>query len=101
MKPLLIAGILSAWMIDQANAQVYYSYPEWNRLDDSARAIYIAGAYDSLVSIASSDTAPASRHYSKCVASSRLTSEQLAKKCPHIRGYTLRFAKRTGPRWAR
>ena len=57
MKPLLIAGLLSAWMIDQANAQVYYSYPEWNRLDDSARAIYIAGAYDSLVSIASSDTA--------------------------------------------
>ena len=33
MKPLLIAGLLSAWMIDQANAQVYYSYPEWNRLD--------------------------------------------------------------------
>jgi len=42
MKPLLIAGLLSAWMIDQANAQVYYSYPEWNRLDDSARAIYMS-----------------------------------------------------------
>jgi hypothetical protein len=39
----LIAGLLSALMIDQANAQVYYNYPEWDRLNDSARATYIAG----------------------------------------------------------
>jgi hypothetical protein len=79
MKSLLIAGLLSALMISQANAQVYYNYPKWDRLNDSARAIYIAGAYDSLISIATSDTASASRHYSKCVVSRQLTTEQLAK----------------------
>jgi hypothetical protein len=79
MKSLLIAGFLSALMIGGANAQVYYKYPEWDRLSDQARAVYIAGAYDSLVSIASPDTASASRHYSRCVARNQLTSEQLAK----------------------
>ena len=79
MKSLLIAGLLSALMTGQAGAQVYYSYPEWERLNDSARAVYIAGAYDSLVSIATPDTASASRHYSKCIGSNRLTNEQLAR----------------------
>lgn len=79
MKSLLIAGLLSALMIGQANAQVYYNYPEWDRLNDSARATYIAGAYDSLISIATPDTASASRHYSKCVVSRQFTTEQLAK----------------------
>jgi hypothetical protein len=79
MKSLLIAGLLSALMTGQANAQVYYKYPEWDRLSDSARATYIAGAYDSLISIATPDTASASRHYSKCVVSHQLTTEQLAK----------------------
>ena len=79
MKSILIVAFLSALLIGLANAQVYYKYPEWDRLSDQARAVYIAGAYDSLVSIASPDTAPASRHYSKCVARSQLTTEQLAK----------------------
>ncbi len=78
MKSLVIAGFLSALMISEANAQVYYNYPAWDRLSDQARAMYIAGAYDSLVSIASPDTASTSRHYSKCV-SGRLPVEQLAK----------------------
>jgi len=74
----VIAGLLSALMIGRANAQVYYTYPEWERLSDQARAMYIAGAYDSLVSIASAETAPIARHYSKCV-SGRVPVEQLAK----------------------
>jgi hypothetical protein len=78
MKSLAIAWFLSALMIGRANAQVYYNYPAWDRLSDQARAMYIAGAYDSLVSIASADTASTSRHYSKCV-SGRLPVEQLAK----------------------
>jgi hypothetical protein len=78
MKSLVIAGLLSALMIGRANAQVYYTYPEWDRLSDQARTMYIAGAYDSLVSIASPDTAAISRHYSKCV-SGRIPIEQLAK----------------------
>jgi hypothetical protein len=79
MKSLLIAGLFSALTINQANAQVYYNYPDWDRLSESARATYIAGAYDSLVSIATADTASAARHYSKCVTSRQLTNEQLAK----------------------
>jgi hypothetical protein len=79
MKSLPIAVLLSALMIGQANAQVYYNYSQWDRLTDSARSTYIAGAYDSLISIATPDTASASRHYSKCVVSRQLTTEQLAK----------------------
>ena len=32
MKSLVIAGLLSALMIGRANTQVYYTYPEWDRL---------------------------------------------------------------------
>src|SRR5215468_1793384 len=78
MKSLVIAGLLSALLIGRVNAQVYYTYPEWDRLSDQARTMYIAGAYDSLVSIASPDTMSISRHYSKCV-SGRVPIEQLAK----------------------
>ena len=52
MKSLLVAGLFSALTINQANAQVYYNYADWDRLNESDRAAYIAGAYDSLVSIA-------------------------------------------------
>src|SRR5262249_18268800 len=78
MKSLVIAGLLSALMIGRANAQVYYTYAEWDRLSDQARTMYIAGAYDSLVSIASPDTMSISRRYSRCV-SGRVPIEQLAK----------------------
>ena len=73
MKSLVIAGLLSALMMGRVNSQVYYTYPEWDRLSDQARTMYIAGAYDTLVSIASPDTASTSRHYSRCV-SGRLDS---------------------------
>jgi hypothetical protein len=79
MKSVLIAGLLSALLLGQAHAQVYYSYPDWDRLNESEQAVYIAGAYDSLVSIASPNTASAARHYSRCVANNRLSSEQLAR----------------------
>jgi hypothetical protein len=59
MKSLVIAGLLSTLMIGGANAQVYYTYAEWERLSDQARTMYIAGA-------------------SKCV-SGRVPIEQLAK----------------------
>jgi hypothetical protein len=65
MKSLVIAGLLSVLMIGRANTQVYYTYPEWDRLSDQA-------------SISSPDTASISRHYSKCV-SGRVPIEQLAK----------------------
>jgi hypothetical protein len=78
MKSLVIAGLLSALMIGRANAQVYYTYAEWDRLSDQARTMYIAGAYDSLISITSPDTVSIARHYSKCV-SGRVPIEQLAK----------------------
>jgi len=78
MKSLMIVGLLSALMIGRADSQVYYTYAEWDRLSDQARTMYVAGAYDSLVSIASPDTVSTSRHYAKCV-SGRIPVEQLAK----------------------
>jgi len=78
MKSLVIAGLLSVLMIGRTNAQGYYTYAEWDRLSDQARAIYIAGAYDSLITIVSPDTASTARHYSKCI-SGRVPVEQLAK----------------------
>ena len=79
MKSVLIAGLLSALWVGQVHAQVYYSFPDWDRLSEAEQAIYIAGAYDSIVSIASPNTASAARHYSRCLASIRLSSEQLAR----------------------
>ena len=79
MKSVLIAGLLLALLAGQAHAQVYYSYPQWDRLSEAEQAIYIAGADDSLVSIASPSSAAAARHYSRCLATNRLTSEQLAR----------------------
>jgi hypothetical protein len=79
MRSVLIAGLLSALTISQANAQVYYNYADWDRLNESDRAAYIAGAYDSLVSIATAETASSARHYSRCVVSRQLSNEQLAK----------------------
>ena len=79
MKSVLTAAFLSALSLGQAHAQVYYSYPQWDRLNEAEQAIYIAGAYDSLVSIASPNTASAARHYARCAASNRLSSEQLAR----------------------
>jgi hypothetical protein len=95
MKSVLIAGFLSVLLVGQAHAQVYYSYPEWDRLSEAEQAIYIAGAYDSLVSIASPNTASAARHYSRCVANNRLSSEQLAR---NIRAFVAgRPALQKGP----
>ena len=79
MKSVLIAGFLFVVLVGQAHAQVYYSFPQWDRLSEAEQAIYIAGAYDSLVSIASPNTASAARHYSRCLATNRLSSEQLAR----------------------
>jgi hypothetical protein len=42
----MIAWLLSALMMGRVNSQVYYTYPEWDRLSDQARTMYIAGAYD-------------------------------------------------------
>src|SRR5262245_18110020 len=78
MKSAVIAARFRAPMICPANAQLYYTYAEWDRLSDQARTMYIAGAYDSLISITSSDTVSIARHYARCV-SGRVPIEQLAK----------------------
>src|SRR5262245_65975485 len=66
MKSLVIAGLLSALMIGRAHAQVYYTYPEWDRLSDQARTMYIAGAYDTLVRIAAPEPVSSSQHSPQC-----------------------------------
>jgi hypothetical protein len=91
MKSLLVAGLFSALTINQANAQVYYNYADWDRLNESDRAAYIAGAYDSLVSIATAETASSARHYSRCVVSRQLSNEH-----PRLRGYASKFAEGAG-----
>jgi hypothetical protein len=83
MKSLVIAGLLSALLIGHANAQVYYTYAEWERLSDQARTMYIAGAYDSLISITSPDTVPIARHYAKCVSGRVPGSNNLRKTSAH------------------
>src|SRR6516164_9552212 len=95
MKSLVIAGLLSALMIGRAHAQVYYTYSEWDRLSDQARTMYIAGAYDSLVSIASPETASTSRHYSKCV-SGRGPNQQPSKNGPNFMGGGPSLPKKPG-----
>jgi hypothetical protein len=58
----------------------FLTYSEWSALPENAQSMYIAGAYDSLVTFVSTDDEiNAAQHYSECVAKSGMTNRQLAQ----------------------
>jgi hypothetical protein len=57
----------------------YLTYAQWRALPVESRALYIAGAFDSLIGFASDGGDVAvNRHYSNCLAQSHMTNKQLA-----------------------
>ena len=76
MRQLIFA--VSIFCASTADA-AFFTYSEWDRLSEDGRAMYIAGAYDSLTGYASDDRgASTARHYQQCVARAKMSNAQLA-----------------------
>ena len=62
-----------------AEAHLYYTFSQWERLKDDDRAAYIADFIDTLATRAATQPAQrAARHYSECIMRTQLTARQLA-----------------------
>jgi hypothetical protein len=71
--------------VTEEGPRVFYAYMQWERLEPTVRAAYIAGAMDSLSVFATGDSAiKTALHYNKCLKKSEMTSMQLAE---HVLGY--------------
>ena len=69
----LIALISSA---AQAN---YFTYQQWLAMNETARVLYISGAYDSFVTILSDEQSVTnSSYFKKCIQTAQMTNAQLA-----------------------
>jgi hypothetical protein len=58
---------------------LYFLYPEWSALPETTRAVYIAGAFDSLVSHSTDENGRiGSKHFDRCVVGAHMTIGQLS-----------------------
>jgi hypothetical protein len=75
---VVLALLVAIFSASQCEAN-WFSYSEWAALPEDGQALYIAGAYDSLVTYVTNDAAIGmAKHYSQCVENSRMTNSQLA-----------------------
>jgi hypothetical protein len=57
------------------------TYSEWERLPEGHRAMYIAGAFDSLIAFAiNDDHAKTNSHYQQCILNAKMNNVQLANE---------------------
>lgn len=64
-----------------ANAGQFYSYAQWEQLEGTLRAVYMAGVFDSLLGIVSDrNNLPATKHYDDCITRANMTNGELADK---------------------
>jgi hypothetical protein len=64
-----------------ANAGQFYSYAQWEQLEGTLRAVYIAGVFDSLLGIVNDrNNLPATKHYDDCITRANMTNGELADK---------------------
>jgi len=64
-----------------ANAGQFYSYRQWEALDETHRAAYIAGLFDGLLGIVKDrDDLPVTKHYDDCITGANMTNGELADK---------------------
>lgn len=78
--PRTILALCAGLLIAQPAAANFLTYAEWARMKADMRAIYIAGAYDALITFAMSDEQRAvNAHYSNCITRSKMTVAQLAE----------------------
>lgn len=75
----VVAAVGFAMLASTAAEGVLYTYAAWERETPAARALYIAGAFDSLVGFGgSAEDQITGSHYSTCLALSRMSNSQLA-----------------------
>jgi hypothetical protein len=80
-------------------AGAFFTYSQWEQLSPDARAYYIAGTFDFLVSIATTDEDErVASYYSKCINDANMTYGQLsenlkiyASERPSLQGGTVQF----------
>jgi hypothetical protein len=79
MKLFRLVMILTSMMFFREASAAYVTYAEWAALPASSRALYIAGLFDGLTTIATDDWEPITRHYDRCIEKAKLTNDQLAE----------------------
>ncbi len=78
--PRTILALCAGLFIAQPAAANFLTYAEWARMKPDMRAIYMAGAFDALVTFAMSDEQRAvNAHYNDCITRSKMTVAQLAE----------------------
>jgi len=77
-------GLICAFLIlvsPVANAGQFYSYPQWVALDETHRAVYIAGVFDALIGLVKDkDDLPVTKHYDNCITRANISNGELADK---------------------
>jgi len=77
MRIFRLALLLTSIMSFREASAAYLTYAEWAALPAPSRALYIAGLFDGLTTIATDDWEPITRHYDKCIEKAKLTNDQL------------------------
>lgn len=70
------AFVMTAQSAVSAN---YFNYAQWDRMSLNDRAAYIAGSFDTLITVGAAGTAKAMDHYEACMNRAGLTNVQLAE----------------------
>jgi hypothetical protein len=74
-----VIGLIALLVSSAAQSQAYYTYQSWSALSEPARAIYLSGAFDSLVTFASGEQEKRiTAHYFKCIYTAKMSGSQLA-----------------------
>ena len=89
----------SVLLLSQANAN-YFNYERWSRMTPDSRQLYIAGAFDSMVSFSANDIeSRINRHYDSCISRLKMTNMSLANNLldyvnenPDLRGGSVQTA---------
>jgi hypothetical protein len=71
--------VLAALLVSSAAQSNFFTYQSWLTLPESARAMYISGAYDSLITFNSDEQdQKVSSHYARCISAAKMGNGQLA-----------------------
>src|ERR1043166_6948016 len=84
-KMLRLICSLMIVMSPVANAGQFYSYSQWEAMDETLRAVYIAGVFDSLLGIVRDrKDLPVTKHYDECISRANMSNGELAD---HVMAY--------------
>ena len=90
-----IIAVLLLFAPVPAMAGIFYTYAQWAALPADARAFYLAGNFDALITYAVNEgQARMGHHYSQCIEQSGMNSLQLAENI--LRFGSTRSALQTG-----